>query len=460
MNIIKTHKMKKAVLLFTMLAVGLTACEKDDFDDAAPVSLEIRMELEDDAADLGLSPEGAEVTLTNQGTGQTSSYEADAEGRVFLESLSPGTYDISATLLIPADVYNELTGTHVEQDIAFNVSLGSQSITESESTISLVLEAGRLGDWVIKQVYFAGSNVREGAVFRDQFIEIYNNSNQTLYADGLYFSQVIGNDAYLRNIDLTRPYFQANGQYDWTKSIGMSASDANENYLYIGSLFRVPGSGEEYPVLPGESIIIAQNAQNHKQPYTGYDGRGYSVDDPSLTVDLSGADFEVYMVDYLQNTPDSSNPLASDVDNPAVPNLEVLMSGSSSKRDFVMDNLGRDGFVIFKADEDPLSWDAYPTPDVTEITAGTTVHLQLPASLVIDAVQLQPTSSNNRIPSRFTSAIEAGFALVPGGSFSSESVIRKTSKTLEGRRILQDTNNSTEDFVYLEHPDVTRTVFK
>lgn len=453
--------MKKVRLLVLLaLAAGFASCEKDKFEDAAPVSLELIMALEGDAVALGLSPEGAEVTLTSQETGQTQTFEADADGKVFLESLPPGTYTITASLLIPAEVYSELSGTYTEQDVAFNATLNSQSITTSGSIIDLLLQSGTVGDWVIKQIYYAGSHTRDGALFRDQFIEIYNNSNQTLYADGLYLSQVIGNDAYLRNIDLTRPYFLPNGQYDWTKSIGMTASDANENYLYIGSLFRVPGSGEDYPVAPGESIIIAQNALNHKEPYTGYDGKGYSVNDPSLTVDLSGADFEVYMVEYLQNTPGSSSPFASDADNPNVPNMEVLMAGSSSKRDFLMDNLGRDGFVIFKSDEDPLTWDAYPTPDVTEITTSTTLHLQLPASLIIDAVQLQPTAANNQIPPRFTNTLDAGFAQVPGGAYSSQSVIRKTSKSLEGRRLLQDTNNSSEDFVHLDHPDVTGSVSK
>ncbi|MGF1925947.1 MAG: hypothetical protein ACQUHE_17365 [Bacteroidia bacterium] len=38
--------------------------------------------------------------------------------------------------------------------------------------------------------------------------------------------------------------------------------------------------------------------------------------------------------------------------------------------------------------------------------------------------------------------------------------MRKTSKTVAGRRILKDSNNSTADFDYLTIADVSKTVFK
>ncbi|MCH5715179.1 DUF4876 domain-containing protein [Niabella hibiscisoli] len=43
-------------------------------------------------------------------------------------------------------------------------------------------------------------------------------------------------------------------------------------------------------------------------------------------------------------------------------------------------------------------------------------------------------------------SLDATGAFVTGGQYSSQSLIRKITKTVDGRRILQDTNNSANDF--------------
>lgn len=46
-----------------------------------------------------------------------------------------------------------------------------------------------------------------------------------------------------------------------------------------------------------------------------------------------------------------------------------------------------------------------------------------------------------------TTEVDAQFTFVPEGTYSSYAVIRKTQTTINGRKILKDTNNSAEDFV-------------
>src|SRR5690606_10834494 len=105
----------------------------------------------------------------------------------------------------------------------------------------------------IKQVYYAGSDTRNGAVFRDQFVELYNNTDQTLYADGLHIARLWGK----QRVNDEKHHFQVNGQFDWSKSVGMPAGiDANADYVYLRDLLRIPGGGSDYPVQSGESIII------------------------------------------------------------------------------------------------------------------------------------------------------------------------------------------------------------
>src|SRR5690606_41424195 len=83
--------------------------------------------------------------------------------------------------------------------------------------LDLVLHGGKPCSCVFNQLYYAGSNASTGAVNRDVFVEIYNNSNQILYADSLYFGQVIG-----KNNNNAGEFYLENNQYDWSKALNMS----------------------------------------------------------------------------------------------------------------------------------------------------------------------------------------------------------------------------------------------
>lgn len=115
----------------------------------------------------------------------------------------------------------------------------------------------------------------------DQYIRIHNNSAETLYADGLI---------------ILESKFLTVTKWDYTPNIMDEA-------MTVQVIAMIPGTGKDYPVLPGESITICDNAMNHKEANPG-------------SADLSNADFEW----YTQST-SASNP---DVDNPDVPNLEMM----------------------------------------------------------------------------------------------------------------------------------------
>ena len=68
----------------------------------------------------------------------------------------------------------------------------------------------------------------------------------------------------------------------------------------IDAIYAFPGSGTDYPVAPGEEVLIAVNAINHKE-----------INPKSF--DLSKAKFEFY--------DESSNPRFQDSDNPNVDNM-------------------------------------------------------------------------------------------------------------------------------------------
>ncbi|TCD07101.1 DUF4876 domain-containing protein [Pedobacter frigidisoli] len=434
--------MKKLIFVLAVIALLFNACKKyqGDVPEIHPVQFKVITSYA--SADLAKVLPIAKVKLTfkNNKNNKENYYFTKTDGTFSLDSISPGSYDISASIEISATEYSTLTGEIVDKNVIFNASEKARTITiKNDQSINLKLISGPTGPWAIKQIYFAGSNTTTGASFRDQFIEIYNNSDSVLYADSLYIGEALG----IQNFTATNIYRQTNSQYDWSKAQGMPTNiDANNDYVYARALLMIPGTGKQYPVKPGTSIILAQTAVNHKAPFTGSDGKTISARDPSLTIDLSGADFEAYYAPFL------AKPLASDVDNPLVSNVEVL---SYNGTDLILETSGRMGYVIFKnTGSTPIKdLPKYPYPTIAAPSANADKFYQIPRSLIIDAVETQTNVATSRVPKKLVANLDALYTYVPNGIYSSQSVIRKTESTVNGRIILKDTNNSAEDFDYL-----------
>jgi len=432
--------MKISVFLFLALTITFAACKKNTSPEIHPVQYQIKTSYA--SKDLGkvLPLLNVRIVLKNTKTNINDTLFTKADGIVPILKLSPGVYDITASITIPAAQYTSLTNEIVDKEVVFNGSVKNQVISlKDDQSLQLDLVSGSIGPWVIKQIYYAGSNSTNGALFRDQFIEFYNNTDSLLYADSLYFAEAIG----IQNYTSKTVYRLENQQYDWSKSQDMPGNiDANNGFVYARTLLMIPGTGKQYPVKAGESIILAQTAINHKSPFTGTDGKTISVRDPSLTVDLSGADFEAYYAPFLPR------PLASDIDNPNVPNVEVIAYNGT---DLIFDNPGRIGYVIFrnKGTTDVKNLKQYAAPSITPPSSTAEKYYQIPVSYIIDAVETQPYSAASRVPKKLGASLDAGYTFVPAGAYSSQSVIRKTEATVNGRKVLKDTNNSLEDFDFL-----------
>ncbi len=428
--------MKHVLRVFSLLLLlGLAAgCQKSD-PEAPAASAQATVTY--DTGYNGQPASAVEVKLENVNTKETLAVTTDAAGVAKFGSIPAGAYNITVTQTLTPAQFLAFAGVQSANAVVFQASLLNQTLTAGQTNnLALVLKAGTVGELLIKQVYYAGSDRVNGAVFRDQFIELYNNTDAVLYADGLYLAQVEGN----RTVPATLPsHLLASGQYDWTKSVAMPATvRANDDYVYAKALYQIPGAGKQYPVQPGQSIVIAQSAINHKSSYVGNDGKAITVRDPSLTIDLSNASFETYF----------GFGLASDVDNPAVPNMRTVLTFGN---DMILDNKGRDGFAIFRSGTDAATFPKYPTPNTTTVSATTRFCVQIPKSLLLDAVECQE-SSVELIPKKFTSELDAGYVYAPKGEYTSQALIRKVARTFGTRRVLQDTNNSTNDFQAINLP--------
>jgi hypothetical protein len=426
--------MKKTILfIITLFSLITQSCNNDSNEEEALKPLDLSLTIKYDGTFNNLITKKANVTIVNNETGNKYTSLSDDNGIVVFNKILPGTYSISATKVMQSKEFADTFGyTPTESQINFN---GSQSnlIVNSTTAITIVeMKTSKIGDFVIKQIYYGGSDTKKGAVFRDQFIEIYNNSNTVQYADGLLIAQLYGSYS-----TTNYAYTLQTGQYDWSKSQGMTiGNSANTNYVYASNILRIPGSGTKYPIEPGKSIVIAQNAINHKSNYMDNSGNSISILNPELTVDLSNADFESFLGTYLGST------YQYDIQNPAVPDLDILY-WSNGNKDMILDPTGRQAYAILKMTDANFSeLKKYKNPK-----GDAPLYLQIPNSELIDAVDVTKDLGSNYIPKKLPAEIDGGNTYLTTGFYSSKSVIRKTKTIISKRVILQDTNNSTHDFV-------------
>jgi hypothetical protein len=268
--------------------------------------------------------------------------------------------------------------------------------------VTIDLKGSKVGNLVLKEIYYTGSRTPSGgAYFLDQFYEIYNNSTDTIYADSLILANCMPGNA--------------------NTSIPGWSDDPNN--VYLGSVWRVPGSGKDHPLAPGESIIISKNGTNHREDPNG---------NPNCPYPGSIGDFETFV--DRQDT--------RDVDIPGVPNMEMLHHYAGF---YFLSAVGGPGIVIFRVDEfNNLERQTQPG------STYTFEYIKLPVEYIIDAVEAGRNANEIQFK-RFPATIDAGMIWC-SGTYVGESIRRKTSKVIDGRRILQDTNNSTQDFEVIKPP--------
>ncbi|MBU4445686.1 DUF4876 domain-containing protein, partial [bacterium] len=159
-----------------------------------------------------------------------------------------------------------------------------------------VMASGAEPGLKINEIYYTGPPNKNNYWF-DQFIELYNSSDDTAYLDGLIVCRM----------------------------------GVEEKVTYI---FQFPGEpllGREYPVPPNSFVVLAQDAMDHT-----------NIPDFPFpeSVDLSHADWEfVNSMDY------------GDSDNPDVPNLDNIEVGY--RLDFMISLAGD---VILIADGSDLNY--------------------------------------------------------------------------------------------------------
>ncbi|MDY0932530.1 DUF4876 domain-containing protein [Chryseobacterium sp. CFBP8996] len=301
------------------------------------------------------------------------------------------------------------------------INVGATAVTDikvNATNITIPLLAKRFGnDFVIEEVFFTGVRTPDNKNYNSsRYFKITNNTDNDLDAANLIIGQ---SNFYTTSNDNPTPY------------------NANDYFPVKGVM--VLTSANPKIIHPGDFIVVADNAVNHSQ-------------NTSTAYNLQNADWEF----------PSTNPTLGQVDNPSVPNAEVIYTQMAYNM-FFLHNRGFESYVIarFPAGENKNTFLQNQKYDYSFVNSAGSVTsksvYKIPNSWIIDGV-------NNSIPTDFvqtltSASIDAGWTSV--GSMNNDatrygkSVRRKImGKNSEGKNIYQDTNNSTLDFVKDAQPSL------
>lgn len=340
-----------------------------------------------------------EIKEINTGTVITKVVE---NASIFSLELPRGSYKIA----VNGEVISHENET---LQVAGTVNKDVISLTENEAIKLFPKQFSQ--DFIIEEVFFSGVQTPEGKAYNSsRYFKLINNTAKVLYADGLLIIQ----SEFLTSVNNSVTPYDTN-QYFPTKGVMM-----------------LPGTGTEHAVQPGDFIVIADNAINHNALN-------------SNAFNLSNANFE------FPNT----NPALGNVDNPNVPNAEVLFTTYTFNM-FLMNNSGVEayGLARFPAGVDKESFIANNryTYSYTNASGNITTKnvLKIPNTWIVDA---QNNGSSDKFLQLLTSSsIDAGYTGV-GSSYQNsdrygKSVRRKVlGQSTEGKNVYKDTNDSSVDFI-------------
>jgi len=344
--------------------------------------------------------------VTNIQTGRVHTGVTGQDGRAFLE-VRGGNYNIVVSLTEEREV--EVEGYPVVKNVLFSGALNGQLVTGggSESHLRLGYTLENEG-FVIKELYTSGCKTPEGKSYgADKFIEIYNNTGEVLYSDGLCIGVVHSTTTYQPT-----PWVNPDG----------SLMDRIPLWSFVAI---VPGSGQDHPIGPGESFVVALSGLNHRDDPNG---------NPN-SIDLSHSAWEFYVEDGMY------------VDVPSVPN--ILMQRITAGTAMIFDVRGQ-VTILFRLPEGDLQ-EIFTDPDHYMVQPGGTFRcFMVPWGWVIDGVE-NARLDDRGVYKRLPGMIDVGY-IQHRGSSEKVSIRRKILREVDGRVVYQDTNNSTEDFLTNQDP--------
>ena len=311
---------------------------------------------------------GIEVEVkTNDYNFPTIYATTDSNGQVLIENLPFASYVVQSFLDFTKPGSNE----KVQIAGATVVDLVADSLGGAVAQASFTMGSQR--GFKINEVYSSGpaSSLR---YWNDLYLELYNGSGDTVYVDGMLI-------------------------------LRLGTSQLFSDVLKVTYIYQFPGTaitGREYPVIPGEFVVLAGQAFNHNLigPLRG------------KTVDLSHADWE--FINMIE---------PGALDNASVPNI-------TTNNGRVVQT-SRVGFLI------GMTGDGLALCDGTDIDQTDGIDI----STVIDCIELSASPTHTK---EVPYSVDLSFGGLGQVKYSGQSVER----LLPGF----DTNNSRIDFTVINKP--------
>lgn len=375
----------KKVFKVGMFLIGcilfITACSSDDSNSGGPQNYNIVIQALNNSKEISDFSE-FNYEVYNQNTSKKITGKLDKQGKVNL-SLEVGNYDF------------KLEQAEVGFAAKNNVSI------QKDEIISLEIELVKptLEGLIISELFTAGEGAEdeygEYIELGDQYVVIYNNSNQVKYLDGISYA--------ITNHWNKFPYNEVN-----EKAL-------QENCIYADLIYTFPGSGKDYPIQPGEEKVFARSAKDFSEG-----GKNKSA------ADLSGVDFEAVMPN-------------NDTDNPNVPNVKIT---GTTHADLLGYGVGYAPAFLFKQEGDLAEY-LNANSIVIESMFGNKTVFKITSDIIIDGVE---TGQVGLVKFKsLPNVVDRGFVTVTDTG-TREVYVRKVKEEKNGRKVYLDTNNSSEDF--------------
>ena len=331
---------------------------------------------------------GAEVTLKSNLLGNEYNLISDSNGVIKINGIISDKYIITVTRKMSSGEMEFIGGTTVRLVKLVNkntriIELNAASPANIDLEMDMVVGGSPI---VISEIYACGPQ-GSGLYYHDKYVEVFNQSDTVLYHDKMMIAIVYTNS-----------------------NTGLHYRDDPE-FIHSKSIWIFPGTGKDYPIQPGQFVLCAEDAIDHR------------LNAPN-SVDLSHADFEFYKDD------------APDIDNPAIPNMIKIYQTSGN--DWLIG--GETGALIlanFSADS------LLPFDD----------QFLIPYRTVFDGVEYKadPTKLDKKI---LNEGIDAGST--GGIQFYTGKSMERILISDTGRKVLKDENNSSVDFMIINAPSPGR----
>lgn len=370
----------------------LSACNDKEKQPAPKYNLTVNITMPEDVT----IDEVASIKITAVNAEKELTYSSTALASECSFEVAPGQYNIT------------VSGSISE---TFSISGATTKDVFEDATASVSLVVVPQSPLVFKEIYTTSYDW----YLNDAYYEIVNNSDEVQYLDGC----ILGYMTLLQN-----------------PTAWVDGGKQMDKYPLYGYVVAFPGSGTDHPLQPGASVVVANDASNHKT--LGATGR--TQDEADKFPNLSNAPWEVYL------SPEAGR-WYTDIDYPAS-NMTVIYSGAPSVKAF-MGGVGGMGMVLARLPQgvDPLVFasdaaNKMVMPGVT--TPNPTMYLMMPGQYVLDGVEI--VDKDVATPYKnFLAKDDAGYT--HNTSYSALGVRRKVVEIKSGRAVYKDTNNSADDFL-------------